>query len=1731
MENFFNIPAKWNKIKNWDNFFDKKGITEYRNELKGFLTDTKYVTKDLNTFKQYLKDNNLALSGFSKVINTGKNALKSFGATLASMGVTWLASEVISIAVTMIDNYIHRVENAKKALDEFSSSVKEQEKSLSSNDQWIQQNGDRYAKLAEGVDEYGHNISLTSDEFSEYRNITKEIADMFPNMVSGYNDQNEAIIKNKGNVEALTKAYEDQKKAYYATIRGKSDETFSDFKTATEDDYKKITELRNMMKNGFLNPGNSTPAGSNAPSVWDVLGNDTVHALQKEQNQLRSEGKVGMYTDFSQLTPQLQQKIRDVFTNLNNTIDTESEKVRPILTAYLYSDTSGYDKLDDDAKNAVQSFIQNVDSTFFENFKSDIDMETWITENVINPLKDGINSKDLAVRIQTLFSLNKKDYDSYADYVKAVLDLINSLQNQTGKDGKKIYSKTQIDNLKTKFGVGDVDSEGNVSGNKLIEQTQKKYSQIKGANEYIKTLNEDELRYVNNVKGEVKTLEDLKNKVKSLNAKNQDTSDSKKKSFKSAWKDLDNVDSKSDMKNTKKDLLALAEAGKLNKKTFNKTEGAKTWLSQLGIDADKAVKEINNLVDSAKPLSTLKSGISQIQTALNEKKENGVVGADTLGSMEAEFGDLKSWKDYEETLGSTTSTVEDCRKAQNKLATDYLNTNNFLSQLVDTNGKVKQSTKEYYIEQLKEMGITNANKVVNDEIKKQKVELALANAGLSDSALKEVDSLIDEGNQLGYNEDGLKKYITQKFLANKNSLSTSESVKNLRILAKQLGITGDEMLEFIELEELTKTYDEILKSGNSDAAHGLDSLYEQIVTKQKKVKSLMKKKATIADKDKDGSGGKGGANIGNGKSSSKNKSSSTKQEIDWIERRITTLTNVISRYNAEKENLFTVKSKNKNLNKQLKETTKLINTYSGAYYKYIAKANSVKLSGSLKKLVRNGKITGSYKDLIKKYGEKTANKIQSYENYYDKAQSARQNRADAIKQRRELKIEKNQNYVDKYNADATYNELLASDTHYIAKIRNGYINKEIKATKKSYAYQIKIAKLNKDVTEQKRLQAELDQKINDFNKTKFDNVAKDYERKLKMIEYSMTAIDNEVENIEASGSTVDKSYYLDKKKLVSERAELLKKEKSDLEKYIKNITYGTDEYYEALSTIKDIDSEISKCTKSQYELNSAIKQLNIDKFEKLQKKLGRISTENDFLVGLFEHEDSVDSDTGLITDAGKGRLWAYTSDLYVSQEKTDRDKKELDRLNKLKAEGKYGVNSGEFSSLEELEERIDSVYDTWQNDISQTYEYEKKIVDEMKSYYEKQIDILQDLIDKKKEALSAEKDLYEYQKQIKEKTQNIDTIQKQMAAYSGDSSEEAKAQLQKLKVSLEESNEDLKDTIYDKYISDQETILDNLLNEYKEFVEKRLKKFDDLLQEGINNGKAGVGYLQFIAEKNGYTIENKDVIKEGDAKDNVNNAATNRENNVNNNTNNNNSSPSTIPVNSTPTRTDIGEYDNYASNKGAAPMKAYYKQEVTKWIDRHVVKSKKKKKDYSYVNRKIWDTHSHKGTSAGAGVVLSTKDLGELSRWLTGGTNNYKKGGALANELKYLGIKGFARGGIVSIKSLDKQVKANGDDGLVSVKNGEGILTPVQTEAFMKLVKNMDAIKSPKITLPDLKKMSSETNVNYGGVTFNFELENVTNAEEFIRELQTNKKLQKSIQSVSIDRLNGGGRLSVNGIK
>lgn len=1274
-----------------------------------------------------------------------------------------------------------------------------------------------------------------------------------------------------------------------------------------------------------------------------------------------------------------------------------------------------------------------------------------------------------------------------------------------------------------------------------------------------------------------------------------------KSSFKDAWVGLDNNE---DYKNTKKEILELAEAGKLTDETFAKADGgnAKKYFDSMNISAEEAVKKINETVDSAKKLSNLKSSITSIRTAYTEKKENKAASADTLGSMESEFGNLKSWKKYKQTLGSTTSSLEECRKAQNKLATEYINSNAFLDNIVDSTGKVDVATKQYYVSQLNDLGIKNSEAVVNDKIAQQLVNVNLKKKEFADVTEADIQELVNEGSQYGVTEAAIKKYVFQKYLANKSSLSTSKSVNNLITLAKQAGITGNALEALMQLESDLSSFEDIQKEweNNPSGSHAEDTKRTAQTqfwkNKIKQDKKNVKKYAKTEVKTGGGSGGTGAdvdandpnKNTGGG---GKNSSSDSKTQFDWIERRITNLQTRFDRWKTIIEN-SSLKFIDKYYKKATSYAKKLVNTEGSAYTKYLKKANGVTISKnsktdkSLKAKVRNGKISGKTSDLIKEYGSKTADKIQKYQDYYEKATSALDSFVEKAQELYNLPLDKAAGKIEKFS-DAI--DLLEKklDNAITATAKNKIIDDEVKQKKKTYdanksannkaqknlksagktlkksvgkrqkksitkavkngkevdlakfkegskAYKAAV-KYNAALNAKTKAQQEKDVSEQEYNyykdieapKTKFDNVKDEYENKLTVIDARIQNLDNQIDNIEASGATVDNSFYKEKKKQTDQKKALLIEEKNRLAESLKGIKKYSAEWYAANEEINKVNDSIAECTKTQYELNDAIAEGNKKIFEKKLEGYQRIIDEQDFLLGLIEHEDSVDSDTGVRTDAGNARLHSYTADYYASDEKVNIATAERQRLENMKATKEYGVGY-EYSSLEALNNAINDIIKIQQENIASKYSIEKKIVDEVTKSYQAQMAVLQKLIDKKKEQLETEKDIYDYQKQIKEKTKNIDTLRKQLAAMNGDTSKEAMAQKQKLQVSLNDAVDDLKDSEYDRYISDVSKMLDKLQKEYQEWQEKFLKKFDELLAEGLGIGDSTNGsYLATIAKNSGYNIQNPNannngkggVNNDGSANGNTNPVKLEDNNSSNNNSSNNNSSKSS---------SSAPKVNNKITAIGIESEETKAKQ----YINKNKSKSTKPLREYSYVNQKIAAlTKDKHGT-----YVLSTSHLKGLAKLLgVKQDGNYKKSGKLAKKLHSIGLKGFSKGGVVSVDSLNKQIRANGDDGLASVKNGEAILTPAQTEMFKQFVENMQGNlpqQNHKMSnnLANLAKVIPN-NIDYGGVNFNFELNNVTNGDEFIREIQTNQKMQKALRSVTVDEINGGGRLSVNRIK
>lgn len=217
------------------------------------------------------------------------------------------------------------------------------------------------------------------------------------------------------------------------------------------------------------------------------------------------------------------------------------------------------------------------------------------------------------------------------------------------------------------------------------------------------------------------------------------------------------------------------------------------------------------------------------------------------------------------------------------------------------------------------------------------------------------------------------------------------------------------------------------------------------------------------------------------------------------------------------------------------------------------------------------------------------------------------------------------------------------------------------------------------------------------------------------------------------------------------------------------------------------------------------------------------SSEADYYIDLLSHKDMTDKDTGNFTEYGIATIGLHKTnyDNYIAQAKAYQNE-----YNNIMEQ----IRKGELSlSDENVIQRLRDLQDAHREAKKSAEDELESIQDLNKQGYEAQTDALSKLIDKFKKLKDNALDYYKYAKSIIEKTKQIAALQKQLIAYNGNNSEESRATIQKLKVQLEESKSDLQDTIYERYLSDTEDMLDDLMNDYQEFIDEKLNDTNSIL--------------------------------------------------------------------------------------------------------------------------------------------------------------------------------------------------------------------------------------------------------------------------------------------------------------
>lgn len=161
--------------------------------LDNFLKSLNHGEAEMRAYEDAAKSAEISQNGLTFSMIASKAAAIALNAAI-SMGI----SIAISALCNVVDNLIHKNENAIKSARELSDNYSDFKKTNSSNISSLNGLKTEFDKLSKGVSQYGDRISLTAEEYERYKEIVQQIVDISPSLAEGYSAENGYLVdKNK----------------------------------------------------------------------------------------------------------------------------------------------------------------------------------------------------------------------------------------------------------------------------------------------------------------------------------------------------------------------------------------------------------------------------------------------------------------------------------------------------------------------------------------------------------------------------------------------------------------------------------------------------------------------------------------------------------------------------------------------------------------------------------------------------------------------------------------------------------------------------------------------------------------------------------------------------------------------------------------------------------------------------------------------------------------------------------------------------------------------------------------------------------------------------------------------------------------------------------------------------------------------------------------------------------------------------------------------------------------------------------------------------------------------------------------------------------------------------------------------------------------------------------------------------------------------------------------------
>lgn len=1079
----------------------------------------------------------------------------------------------------------------------------------------------------------------------------------------------------------------------------------------------------------------------------------------------------------------------------------------------------------------------------------------------------------------------------------------------------------------------------------------------------------------------------------------------------------------------------------------------------------KSITEnINDLEDLNKELDKLGTAMANIDDAGNfDLGDLDAVADYFLGLKDIPY-DVTEVSNALKTLGDGTSTLEQQKDAIDSLADEYLKTSGILDDLNESNAELIQL-------QLQRMGIENAEEIVNTSLQneqavlQQKAQLqqTLIDQGyqLINVTWAEIEAMQNEGIITQQNAQYLAALALQKQIQN-GALDESANIANLQALAAQMGSTGSTISYWLGIIAHAGSAS-VADKARENATNAINEALNKFSNTSFKVKVPKAKYnggSPIANKlNKNNGGG----------SNSKSKEQKSINEIDLFKRRVDVLNDALELLQKNLDNVTGYDAKNTLLNQSIAITQEEIKNYSDAVQMYSAKASEAlsKVPEAYRDAAQNGKVELLTEEVL--------------------GSAADEN-------------------------DKTVKELIDSYT--------GWAD---------------------SVADAKQKLAELKTELRQLELDKFKNIVEDYSNRTDIFENSQDLINKQIDLFKEAGQVIGEGFYQSLIDEENSKLSLLTEEQQkliqEMESGISNgtIEKGTDEWNEMLESLNDVNGAILDSKKSIEEFNNSIQQLHWDTIERIKNDFSELSDEIDFLYNLLEDDDHISDDFGNWSDNALAQLGlmaqSYEQHVYASQKLQG----EIDELSNAYKRGEYSETEY-LEKLYDLKDQQRSEVDASEKAKDSIMSLAKARTDIMVNAINKEIDSMSELIDKKKEALSAEKSLHEYRKSIEESSNNIAKIEQQLAAMQGDDTASTIAKRKKLEEELANAKKELEEQEYSHSIETQQDALDQQLEDFKESKNAEIEALQQYLenQEQVifdafeiikQNTETVASSISLIAQDHGYQVSNT-LTSSWAAGENAitsyNQAITDASSIFAQNLTAMQNAEWSLQQQANATAISVASvYTASAQNLLNELTTSYVAESNLKTMTDALRDSLITCLDRGY-NIGSLITQLHGVADAASSAASSVNNLmNAFSGTGSSGTYQYGTGNTVyyydSNGQKHITSKsqaenaGYtaptsdrqdllkkkakktskkAKGGLITKKSagsFDSIAKSIGEDHMIAVKDNETVLTPVQTQGWLKLIDNLDAYNKslqPDIIKPNIPKNS---NIPNSTVTLNYD--------------------------------------------